>query len=92
MADTRESPALPVARGLLSRGADVYFHDPLVTEFDVDGALLPRVTALQPELRAADLVILMQDHRSYDLVQLASSGCLLLDTRGKTAGAGVTLL
>ncbi|MBQ6642285.1 MAG: nucleotide sugar dehydrogenase [Saccharopolyspora sp.] len=92
VADTRESPAYPVARGLRARGTSVAFHDPNVSRLHVDGTEVPKVDGLNPALRAADLAILMQDHRCYDLVQLAASGCVLLDTRGKAAGAAVTLL
>ncbi|MFR9728446.1 nucleotide sugar dehydrogenase [Saccharopolyspora sp. MS10] len=92
VADTRESPAYPVARGLLAQGSAVRFHDPAVSEFAVDGRPLRKEHRLDEALDAADLVILLQDHSCYDLIELSSSGCLLLDTRGRSAGSAVTLL
>ncbi|MCA1187055.1 MULTISPECIES: nucleotide sugar dehydrogenase [unclassified Saccharopolyspora] len=92
VADTRESPAYPITRGLLAQAAEVSYHDPGVAEFRVDGHPIPRTLRLAEALTSADLVILLQDHSCYDLVELSSSGCLLLDTRGKSAGTAVTLL
>lgn len=92
VADTRESPAVPVIRGLLDRGAVVSYHDPYVPEFAVNGMRVPRQECLDEAIRGSDLAILMQDHASYDLAALARVECALLDTRGKVAGTGVTLL
>ena len=37
IADQRESPARPMARKLLARGAKVSYHDPHVPNWQVDG-------------------------------------------------------
>ncbi|WP_228083061.1 nucleotide sugar dehydrogenase [Streptomyces profundus] len=92
VADVRESPAFPVARILRQAGAEVAYHDPLVAEFDSDGVPVPRETELTEALARADLAILLQDHSAYPAHQLVQAPCALLDTRGKTAGARVTLL
>ncbi|MCX2729650.1 nucleotide sugar dehydrogenase [Saccharopolyspora sp. NFXS83] len=92
VADTRESPAYPIARELLARGARVSFHDPEVAEFEVDGRAIRKEHPLPEALSDADLVVLLQDHSCYDLVEISSTGCALLDTRGKSAGGSVTLL
>ena len=42
IADQRESPAKPLAQQLLARGADVSYHDPHVTDWQVDGRDIPR--------------------------------------------------
>ena len=39
----------------------------------------------------ADLTILLQDHKSYDLDEIAAASTLTLDTRGRTHG-GAELL
>jgi len=44
------------------------------------------------ELPHADLVILMQDHRGYDLDHVTRQAPLLLDTRGRTWGPNVQVL
>jgi UDP-N-acetyl-D-glucosamine dehydrogenase len=82
IADQRESPALPLARKLLSRGALVSYHDPYVPSWQVDGQAIPRADDLEAALADADLVILLQAHQSYDPARLARAARLLLDTRG----------
>jgi len=82
IADQRESPARPIARKLRARGAQVAYHDPYVPSWQVDGQDIPRAADLQPAAAAADLVILLQAHRDYDLPRIAGAARLLLDTRG----------
>jgi nucleotide sugar dehydrogenase len=82
IADQRESPARPLARKLLARGADVSYHDPYVERWLVDDQPVRRATKLAAALPEADLVILLQPHSSYNLAELASGARLLLDTRG----------
>jgi nucleotide sugar dehydrogenase len=91
VADERESPAQPVARRLLALGARVRYHDPFVDAWRVDG--LPVVRAdLDRDIAEADLVILLQPHRDYDLDALAKAAQLVLDTRGRLDGEGVERL
>jgi len=82
VADQRESPARPIARKLRARGAQVAYHDPYVPAWQVDGQDIPRAADLQPAVAFADLVILLQAHRDYDLPRIARTARLLLDTRG----------
>ena len=42
IADQRESPARPIARKLLQRGAVLSYHDPFVDGWQVDGRDIPR--------------------------------------------------
>ena len=87
IADQRESPARPIARRLLARGAVLAYHDPHVPEWAIDGQPVRRATDLDTEIVTADVVILLQDHSEYDLEQLAGEAKLFFDTRGKLAGA-----
>jgi len=82
IADQRESPARPLARKLLARGAQVSYHDPYVPAWTIDGQPIPRAGDLQAALADADLVILLQAHQAYDPAQLTHAARLLLDTRG----------
>jgi nucleotide sugar dehydrogenase len=82
IADQRESPARPIARKLRARGADVRYHDPRVSEWEVDGHPVGRAEDLDAALAAADLVILLQPHSCYDTEAIAAKARLLLDTRG----------
>ncbi len=88
IADQRESPARPIARRLLARGAVLAYHDPHVPDWAIDGQPVRRATDLDTEIVTADVVILLQDHSEYDLEQLAGEAKLFFDTRGKLAGGG----
>ncbi|HEY2241311.1 MAG TPA: nucleotide sugar dehydrogenase [Streptosporangiaceae bacterium] len=88
IADQRESPARPIARRLLARGAVLSYDDPHVPDWAIDGRDVRRVTDLDTEIVTADVVILLQDHSEYDLEQLAASSKLFLDTRGKLDALG----
>ena len=87
IADQRETPARPLARKLLSRGAQVSYHDPYVPEWQLDGQAIARQTDLDAALAQADLVILLQAHQAYDPARLAGAARLLLDTRGVVPAA-----
>jgi UDP-N-acetyl-D-glucosamine dehydrogenase len=86
IADQRESPARPIARKLLQRGALLSYHDPFVDSWAVDGRDVPRAAAPTAE---ADLTILLQAHSAYDLAAIAARAHLLFDTRGKLSGDAV---
>jgi nucleotide sugar dehydrogenase len=87
IADQRESPARPIARKLRARGAAVTYHDPYVPAWQVGGQDVPRASDLQAAVAAADLVIVLQAHRDYDLTRIAAGARLLLDTRGVVPAA-----
>jgi nucleotide sugar dehydrogenase len=79
IADQRESPARPIARKLLSRGAVLSYHDPHVDSWQVDGTGIPRAASPDAD---ADLTILLQAHTAYDVAGIAGRARLFLDTRG----------
>ena len=85
-----------IAAKLRSRGADLCYHDPHVAAWSVSGAPVRRAGDLAADLDAeiaeADLVILLQDHAAYDLDQISCRARLVLDTRGRIAGANVARL
>ncbi len=85
IADERESPATPLAQRLLRLGAEVVYHDPHVASWSVPGTR--PATDLMAEVAAADLVILVQRHREYDVAALEAAARLFLDTRGVTTKA-----
>ncbi|MFJ5259531.1 UDP binding domain-containing protein [Streptomyces sp. NPDC088387] len=92
IADRRETPALPVARLLREREAEVHFHDPHVPGWSVDDVPVPRVDDPLAAAADHDLTILLQDHSSYDLPALADTARLLFDTRGRIFRPGVEVL
>jgi nucleotide sugar dehydrogenase len=83
--DIRESPAAGVADALRELGAEVRYHDPHPVAFPG----LARVAELWPAVAAADLTVLLQGHRDYELHRLARSARLLFDTRGACFGERV---
>ncbi|MFG2960679.1 nucleotide sugar dehydrogenase [Streptomyces sp. NPDC048291] len=92
VADQREAPAVPVARLLREREAEIAFHDPFVQAWFVDGEAVPRVTDVMAAVRSHDLTILLQDHSAYDLPALGDEARLLFDTRGRIFRPGVEVL
>ncbi|GAA2447727.1 MULTISPECIES: nucleotide sugar dehydrogenase [Streptomyces] len=88
LADQEGSPAAEIGRRLMDLGAVVSYHDPYVAHWRVRDLPVPRADSLYEAAAAADLTVLLQHHRTYDLQGLAVKAQLLLDTRGVTpAGA-----
>jgi UDP-N-acetyl-D-glucosamine dehydrogenase len=83
IADERESPAVPLARDLINLGAKLAYHDPYVRDWFPGVEVLP-VDDLESAVASADLVILLQNHRAYDVDQLAAKAKRFFDTRGVT--------
>ncbi|AIA04253.1 nucleotide sugar dehydrogenase [Streptomyces noursei] len=84
LADLAGTPAREVAARLRTLGAHLTYHDPYVPQWEVDGRPVPRAESLYDAASAADLTVLLQPHRTYDLQGLAVKAPLLLDTRGAT--------
>ncbi len=83
ISDQRESPAIPIAELLLAKGADLSYHDPHVTSWAPTGEPVRRVE-LDEATAGSDLVVLLQNHASYDLDELAASSRLFFDTKGQS--------
>ena len=85
--DQRESPASPIAKLLMSKGASVSYHDAGISEWEIEGNTLLSVDSLEDALESCDIAILLQAHREYsDADRLAKMAPLFLDTRGMTHG------
>ena len=81
IADQRESPAVPLAQQLIAKGATVHYHDAKVETWrGVPDAT--KVDDLDTALAAADLTILVQNHKEYDVDALAGKTRRFFDTRG----------
>ncbi|MFF6833163.1 nucleotide sugar dehydrogenase [Streptomyces sp. NPDC012438] len=92
VADTRESPAYPVARALRALGARLAYHDPHVGRFEVDGDPVTRQPSAERALADSDLVVLLQDHSAYRTTDWDGAACPVLDTRGAAGGPRVVRL
>ncbi|MGW2644744.1 nucleotide sugar dehydrogenase [Streptomyces sp. NPDC001393] len=84
LADLQGTPAQEIAIRLMELGASISYHDPLVASWNVLDRPVPRADSLYETAADADLTILLQQHRTYDLQGLSVKAQLLLDTRGAT--------
>ncbi|MFD7700573.1 nucleotide sugar dehydrogenase [Streptomyces caelestis] len=84
LADRQGSPAQEIAVRLMELGASVSYHDPYVPSWNVLDRPVPRADSLYEAAADADLTILLQQHRTYDLQGLSVKAQLMLDTRGAT--------
>jgi nucleotide sugar dehydrogenase len=82
LADLQGTPAEEIAERLTGLGASVSYHDPYVPAWSIKDRPVPRADALYEAVAEADLTILLQHHRTYDLQGLSVKAQLLLDTRG----------
>lgn len=92
IADLRESPSLEIFEILLDEEADVTFFDPHATSLRAAGSVYETVPNLDQALADADVAILLQAHKAFDLEKIADSTRVLFDTRGVAAGENVVRL
>ncbi|MFF4837144.1 nucleotide sugar dehydrogenase [Streptomyces sp. NPDC001315] len=84
LADQQATPAQEIAIRLMELGASISYHDPHIPSWSVLDRPVPRADSLYEAAAHADLTILLQQHRTYDLQGLSVKAQLLLDTRGAT--------
>lgn len=92
ISDQREPPAVQDAEALINPGALASDKDPFVSNWSIGGSLVSRHGDVEDALQSADITVLLQAHRSYDLALLSSSESLVLDTRGVLSGPSVNRL
>lgn len=86
VADLRESPALNIISRLKRSGANVSYHDPYLASITLDSGPMSSVTLDIERLEAADLVVIITNHSSYDWETITRHARLILDTRNALAG------
>ena len=86
--DMRESPALDVIHLLQQKGADVRYHDPFVPSFRHEDWTMQSVSDLNAEIKAADVVVIITNHRQYDYAGILRDAKLIVDTRNALGKAG----
>jgi len=84
VSDMRESPALDVIKLLRGKGGNVSFHDPHVTELDLDGTTLKSVDLTDEVLSSADIVVIVTDHSGVDYGRVVHLSQRVFDTRNAT--------
>jgi len=71
---------------LRERGAEVAYADPFVPSITLQGIRLPAVAVTDDQLRAADCVVILTDHREFDYRRIVELAPLIVDTRNATWG------
>ncbi|KAF0109332.1 MAG: UDP-glucose/GDP-mannose dehydrogenase [Anaerolineaceae bacterium] len=87
--DIRESPALDVIGLLQKKGADVEYHDPYIPSLQThDGVGMRSVPDLMPAVRAADVVVIVTNHKGYDYKSILAEAKFIFDTRNALGKMG----
>jgi UDP-N-acetyl-D-glucosamine dehydrogenase len=79
--DIRESPALEILEMLERKGVSVSYADPFTPQLALGPAKLSAVEATPEALAAADCVVILTNHSSFDYGVIAERAALVVDTR-----------
>jgi UDP-N-acetyl-D-glucosamine dehydrogenase len=79
--DIRESPAVEIMEMLEHKGAQVSYADPFTPQLTANGLKLTAVEPTADALAAADCVLILTNHSSFDYAAIAESAPLVVDTR-----------
>jgi UDP-N-acetyl-D-glucosamine dehydrogenase len=83
--DVRESPALGIVDQLLHKGAEVSYHDPFISEMNLDGkGTLESVELTDEALAGCDCAIIVTDHSKIDYSRVVRLAPLIVDSRNTT--------
>jgi len=89
VSDVRESPALDVIRLLAERGAEIQYHDPHVSEVEVEGETYKCRELSEEVVENADLLLILTDHAAVDTAAVVARARRVFDTRNATQGLEV---
>lgn len=92
IADLRESPSLEIFEILLDEGADARFFDPHVETARIGHETKQREADLFDAIDEADVVVLLQAHKAFEIDSIVSRSKRLFDTRGIVSGENVERL
>jgi UDP-N-acetyl-D-glucosamine dehydrogenase len=87
--DLRESPAIDVIRLLEQKGAEVNYHDPYIPMIKEDGWEIRSITDLMAGVEAADCVVIVTNHKTYDYAAILKKSRLIVDTRNALGKKGM---
>jgi UDP-N-acetyl-D-glucosamine dehydrogenase len=79
--DVRESPALEILEMLEKKGASVSYADPFTPQLALGSVKLSAVEATPETIAAADCVVILTNHSSFDYGVIAERAALVVDTR-----------
>lgn len=89
--DVRESPSLDVIALLEKKGAYVQYHDPFIPSFRThEGSVMSSISEadLMPAVRAADVVIIITNHKAYDYKAILDAAQFIFDSRNALGKLG----
>jgi UDP-N-acetyl-D-glucosamine dehydrogenase len=81
VSDSRETPAAKLIELLREGQAEVFYHDPYIPVFEVDGVTMRSVELDEETLSSCDCAVIMTAHSNMDYGLLLSSGVPIVDTR-----------
>jgi UDP-N-acetyl-D-glucosamine dehydrogenase len=79
--DLRESPALDVIGLLREKKADVSYHDPYIPHLAHENWNLDSADDAVKAAKAADIVVIVTNHKNYDYPALLKASKVIVDTR-----------
>ncbi len=79
--DTRESPAFAIVEKLLLQGAKISYHDPYISEVDINGTKLKSIPLNAQAVKNSDLVLITTDHTNVPYELVAKNAKVIFDTR-----------
>jgi UDP-N-acetyl-D-glucosamine dehydrogenase len=84
--DVRESPALDVIGLLKRKGAVVEYHDPYIPHIhhEAEGWRMDSISDLMKSVKAADGVVIITDHKTYDYKAIVECAQFVFDSRNAT--------
>lgn len=84
VADIRDSRAVDIFKQLISRGAQVEYHDPLVPEVKINNEVKRSITLDKQVLERADVVLILTDHSIIPIDFIVQHAKAIYDTRAVT--------
>ncbi|MEE2708969.1 MAG: nucleotide sugar dehydrogenase [Gemmatimonadota bacterium] len=85
--DVRESPAIDIIEILELKGANVSYHDPHIAEIPLkDDQTINSMELTINTLQHADCVVIVTNHRVYDMQFIVDQAQAVVDTRNATKG------
>ena len=84
--DARNSPAGAVLPGIVARGAELRYHDPLIPRFRDDTGDVHEGVGLDSLLHWADVFVVVTAHRAIDWDHFYADSALVVDTVNSSRG------
>lgn len=81
ISDTRESPSIKIAEQLLNKGAEIVYHDPLVSSIIISNKEYNSENLSVELLKNSDLVLIATDHSIIDYNLISENAALIYDSR-----------